>query len=997
MKTTLFILCCLTAFSHAITSEQWTGLPANPSLLTLQREGIAKRAPNSTTVLANPALTNLAAGTGVRVRALLHAPTTGTYTFAISGSNNTTLWLSTDASRFSKQPIAWHYEPTTAQQWTKFTSQQSTPIALTAGTTYYIEAQVMSNLTGGHLNLGWKTPGSTAITAIPGTHLAPITQDQNDLNNNNLPDDFEGQTGLSTSTLPGALNEYGDPDNDGITNFNEYRLQSHPLIREVRPDGLTRDTWQEIQGQSTAHLTAARTRFFSHPNTTSHVPNIDQNSPNKIEGKNYAARYRGFLIAPVTGTYHLSISADDDAELWFADGTVLDPATSTPLTNRFGKQLLAHTHQTVYKIYRDFDLHPTQRTRALALTAGQTYYIEVLHKNESIAGNHISVAWEIPGQPRAIIPTTAFHSDLPEASDPDHDCLPTDWETAKGLSLTDNGFTNAKEGQYGDFDADGLNNLLEYQLGTNPKVADTDGDTLSDGAEVNYYRTNPLVSQAIPTTVHTTANLHAPLKTSIAWEKNTDGTITAYERRGWIEWPVTIAPGQQGVYEIRLVASISPSALTLPISYQINGQVIHRSDIAVKTTANTTTPFKTLTPFLPVGTHTLRFHNHSARADFLLRLHSLTVHRLGGADANTNGIADWAENAFANANRLITAPVSSLTSPAYIEGSSSLLSAVKLSYTPPAAESITLSPSRAIDDLFFTRVPLDAAGATTFTYSFQNGESAQTQPITWAATNVMEHNTLTIRAGDALRLTAHDPAASPSGTFTLTGGSADFSPLSSSPLTSSSSTPIPHTFIQPGTYTLTSTWTPEEGEPQTHTLTLIVRSADFGAPFYLETYNRNTWNITGISDTIIEADYSLYWRETTATPSSGTRSFLVNAFDAGEYHTIARCPDTGNIIAVGRVSAFSLTRAGESADAQTVMVRPDGSKVIRFTITAENLPPNIEIRLRLNYQGSTFADGSRDLIVRRSDFNSNGVADIIVETSSDPPQICHSMTAWIID
>jgi hypothetical protein len=991
MKTALFILTCLTAFSHAITSEQWTGLPANPSLLTLQREGIAKRAANSTTVLANPALTNLAAGTGVRVRALLTAPTTGTYTFAISGSNNTTLWLSTDASRFSKQPIAWHYEPTTAQQWIKFTSQQSTPIALTAGTTYYIEAQVMSNLTGGHLTLGWKTPGSTTITAIPGTHLAPITQDPNDLNDNNLPDDFEGQTGLSTSSLLGALNEYGDPDNDGITNFDEYRLQSHPLIREVRPDGLTRDTWQEIQGQSTAHLTAARTRFFSHPNTTSHVPNIDQTSPNKIEGKNYAARYRGFLIAPVTGTYHLSISADDDAELWFADGTVLDPATATPLTNRFGKQLLAHTHQTVYKTYRDFDLHPTQRTRALLLTAGQTYYIEVLHKNESIAGNHISVAWEIPGQPRAIIPASAFHSDLPEASDPDRDCLPTDWESAKGLSLTDNGFTNAKEGQYGDFDADGLNNLLEYQLGTNPKVADTDGDTLSDGAEVNYYRTNPLVSQAIPTTVHTTANLHAPLKTSIAWEKNTDGTITAYERRGWIEWPVTIAPGQQGVYEIRLVASISPSALTLPISYQLNGQVIHRSDIALKTTANTTTPFKTLTPFLPAGTHTLRFQNHNARADFYPRIHSLTFHRLGGADANANGIADWAETQYAAGNRLNVLPTSSLTSPAYIEGNTSLFSALKLSYTPPTADSISLSPSRAIDDIFFARVPLDATGATTFTYSFQNGESPQTHLITWATTNVMEHNTLTIRAGDALRLTAHEPAAEPSGTFTLTG-SAEFSPL-----TSSSSTSIPHTFTQPGTYTLTSTWTPEEGEPQTHTLTLIVRSADFGAPFYLETYNRNTWDITGISGSIIEADSSLHWRETTSTATATTRSFLANAYVAGDTHVIARCPDTGHIIAVGKVSAFTLTRAGESADAQTVMVRPDGSKVIRFTITGENLPANVEIRLRLNYQGSTFPDGSRDLVLRRSNFSSSGVADIIVETSSDPPQICHSMTAWIVD
>src|SRR6185369_9344958 len=36
-----------------------------------------------------------------------------------------------------------------------------------------------------------------------------------------------------------------------------------------------------------------------------------------------------------------------------------------------------------------------------------------------------------------------------------------------------------------DCDGDGLTNLQEFQRGTNPVIADTDGDGLSDGAEVN--------------------------------------------------------------------------------------------------------------------------------------------------------------------------------------------------------------------------------------------------------------------------------------------------------------------------------------------------------------------------------------------------------------------------------------------------------------------------------------------------------------------------------
>lgn len=54
------------------------------------------------------------------------------------------------------------------------------------------------------------------------------------------------------------------------------------------------------------------------------------------------------------------------------------------------------------------------------------------------------------------------------------------------------GLTVAGESGSADPDHDGLTNSEEKQLGTNPKVADTDGDGLSDGDEVKKYSTNPL-------------------------------------------------------------------------------------------------------------------------------------------------------------------------------------------------------------------------------------------------------------------------------------------------------------------------------------------------------------------------------------------------------------------------------------------------------------------------------------------------------------------------
>ncbi len=43
-----------------------------------------------------------------------------------------------------------------------------------------------------------------------------------------------------------------------------------------------------------------------------------------------------------------------------------------------------------------------------------------------------------------------------------------------------------------DKDLDGLSDEEEKKLGTNPNMADTDGDGLLDGDEVNFYHTDPL-------------------------------------------------------------------------------------------------------------------------------------------------------------------------------------------------------------------------------------------------------------------------------------------------------------------------------------------------------------------------------------------------------------------------------------------------------------------------------------------------------------------------
>ncbi len=55
----------------------------------------------------------------------------------------------------------------------------------------------------------------------------------------------------------------------------------------------------------------------------------------------------------------------------------------------------------------------------------------------------------------------------------------------------------AQAGQAGnDADGDGLNDRREAELGTDPSLADTDEDGLTDGAEVREHRTNPLAADS---------------------------------------------------------------------------------------------------------------------------------------------------------------------------------------------------------------------------------------------------------------------------------------------------------------------------------------------------------------------------------------------------------------------------------------------------------------------------------------------------------------------
>jgi hypothetical protein len=181
MKHLLAALLFFTTFANSqqpgITAETWTGLTPGKSILILRKEGISARAPNTTQTLAEAKITGLPANSGTRLRATLTPADDDNFTFWVNGTDNVALWISEDGTRFTKQLIAHHLGATTTTEWGKFSTQKSLPISLTAGTTYHIEAHVMTSVANGHLAIAWQgSKGNWALAANGATATQSSTK-----------------------------------------------------------------------------------------------------------------------------------------------------------------------------------------------------------------------------------------------------------------------------------------------------------------------------------------------------------------------------------------------------------------------------------------------------------------------------------------------------------------------------------------------------------------------------------------------------------------------------------------------------------------------------------------------------------------------------------------------------------------------------------------------------------------------------------------------------
>lgn len=111
---------------------------------------------------------------GRRMRGYLHVPATGNYTFYIAGDDNCEFWLSTDNTVANASRIA--YSPTwcpTLYNWTRFATQTSQTIQLTAGQAYYFEVLQKDGGGDDHVEVAWDGPNLSGPVGIAASYLSP--------------------------------------------------------------------------------------------------------------------------------------------------------------------------------------------------------------------------------------------------------------------------------------------------------------------------------------------------------------------------------------------------------------------------------------------------------------------------------------------------------------------------------------------------------------------------------------------------------------------------------------------------------------------------------------------------------------------------------------------------------------------------------------------------------------------------------------------------------
>ncbi|MCG7199479.1 fibronectin type III domain-containing protein [Marinobacter pelagius] len=206
---------------------------------------------------------------GALVRGYLSVPEDGGYKFYLSGNNETEFWLSRTTSTDDIKRIAYVPDWTYHQEYTKYSSQISPILYLSASQTYYFEVRLKESGGSDNFSVAWEGPGisrqivpssalMTYAQTLPGSDS---TSDGTDYSLGYKVGYFDGKQGVAFNPSYPPLDKDGDGlydnwevvmelnpndpgdatsdvDNDLLTAIDEFDIGTSPVRADTDGDGI---------------------------------------------------------------------------------------------------------------------------------------------------------------------------------------------------------------------------------------------------------------------------------------------------------------------------------------------------------------------------------------------------------------------------------------------------------------------------------------------------------------------------------------------------------------------------------------------------------------------------------------------------------------------------------------------------------------------------------------------------------------------------------------
>ena len=469
-----------------------------------------------------------------------------------------------------------------------------------------------------------------------------------------------------------------------------------------------------------------------------------------------------------------------------------------------------------------------------------------------------------------------------------------------------------------------------------------------------------------------------------------DGTsLVAQGPRGIVQFPFTLPASD--MYQLQIygaeASTMGLSARNFNLELTVDGQSLGHINLAATNSWGGVA--ECLLPFLTAGPHTLSILWDNAASYTSLQLESVRIQAGLGEDTTGSGIKDWVEQVLHEESGLdnTNQTIGSYVSPVNLEGRDPYPNFMSIFVEGADNGTPSLNPIPGPNGRWTVNVPLSAYvnADTILDVSYQNGALTETRHLQWLPINLLSANDVMIRQGDSLLFNAI-PAGVTSNANLLIG-------IGTNQLSGKTFQPIVYQFNTPGTYTVSGTYNPSNGVPQSGEITVNVAGKTMtNNPDAWAGWERD-WEIPFLPPGVVpDVDSRVFYE---IWPLSDVEEDFELIADANEPRYLFSHLDTnGPVLDTATINGFNLWSA-DTTYARVVQTYPDGSELVQVLVILSPVLPDLTVQLNTLAAGITFDDGTTSKTLTPADFDALGQCVVyFIRAASATTSVCHSLSVY---